>query len=307
MSRETPFLVKGIVSVLQTPFDWQNLIDWQSYERLIEDAISSEGNGFLTPAVASEVIHLTTEEREQIIRFVVSRTKGQVPLIVGASGTTIDQCRHFAQLAETVGADAYLVAIIPELYRQPDRLVPFFQAVASQTRLPLIIQDLQFDVPGLCLDLVKQLVDGLPTLAGMKIETVPAGPKYTDIRHAYGSDFFIAGGWAVPQMLEALDRGVDAMIPESSMVRVYSKIFRAYTSGNREHAKHLFWYLLPILSFANQDLETSITFFKRLLVRKRIFRTATMRYSYIFDAYQERIADELIDRYLEIEAEENGI
>ena len=92
------------------------------------------------------------------------------------------------------------------------------------------------------------------------------------------------------------------MIPESSMVQVYSAIINLYRSGDRQKAKDLFWKLLPILAFANQNLETSIAFFKRLLVAKGIFNTEVMRYNYVFDSFQQRIADELIAHYLEIES-----
>ncbi len=293
--------IRGIVSVLQTPFDSQKRVDWSSYERLIRNAIQSGVGGFLAPAVASEVIYLTQVERENIVQFVADQTRGNVPLIVGASGQTIDQCQHFAKLAEAVSADAYLVAITPNLYSNPSQIAPFFQEIVTATDLPIIIQDLQLNGSGLPMHVINQLCQSLPTLVGMKIETVPAGPKYTNVRNSFGEDFFIAGGWAVPQMLEALDRGVDAMIPESAMVKVYSEIFSLYGSGKRQKAQDLFWKLLPILVFANQDLETSIAFFKRLLVAKGIFRSEVMRYDYVFDSYQKRIADELIAHYLEIE------
>jgi 4-hydroxy-tetrahydrodipicolinate synthase len=295
-------LSKGIISVLQTPFDETGAIDYEGLARLIENAIDAGVSGFLAPAVASEVAHLTRDEREGLVRWIAEQTNGRVPFIVGASSDKVEVCQHFAALAKMVGADAYLVAVPPSLYSEPDRVSPFFQEVTQATDLPLVIQDLEFNGPGLDMEAIKRLRETLPTLMGFKIETVPAGPKYTAVREAFGRDFFIAGGWAIMQMIEALDRGVDAMIPESAMVKVYSSIFQSYAHGKREQAVHLFRQLLPVLAFANQDLGTSIAFFKRLLVRKGIFQNAVMRYlDFAWDAYQLRIADELIDYYLELE------
>jgi 4-hydroxy-tetrahydrodipicolinate synthase len=148
---------------------------------------------------------------------------------------------------------------------------------------------------------LKELV---PTLAGVKIETVPAGPKYTAVRRAFGWDFFIAGGWAVPQMIEALDRGVDALIPESSMVAVYSAIYRAHTGGDRAKAVRIFRRLIPVLAFTNQEIGLSIAFFKRLLERRGLFQSAVMRQPWSgWDEYSLRIADELIEIYLALEKE----
>lgn len=42
---------------------------------------------------------------------------------------------------------------------------------------------------------MRRLRDELPTLAGLKIETVPAGAKYTRVRETFGPDFYISGGW----------------------------------------------------------------------------------------------------------------
>ena len=104
------------------------------------------------------------------------------------------------------------------------------------------------------------------------------------------------------QMIEALDRGVDAMIPESSMVKVYSKIFRYFVDDQRVKSLQLFRRLLPVLTFSNQDLGTSIAFFKRLLVKKGIFQNATVRNpDCALDSYQLRVADELINYYLDLE------
>ena len=52
------------------------------------------------------------------------------------------------------------------------------------------------------------------------------------------------------------------------------------------------------------EIGLSIAFFKRLLVRKGIFRTAVMRRPWSsWDDFNTRIADELIELYLELEKE----
>jgi 4-hydroxy-tetrahydrodipicolinate synthase len=66
----------------------------------------------------------------------------------------------------------------------------------------------------------------------------------------------------------------------------------------------LFRRLLPVLAFTNQEIATSIAFFKRLLVRRGVFAHETMRDpGFTWDDHNTRIADELIDLYLQLEAE----
>ncbi len=295
-------LPKGIVSVLQTPFDDTGKIDWDSYERLIEDAVTNGVDGFLAPAVASEVSFLSDEEREQLCRFVRKQTHGKVAYILGASSGNRQTCQQFAKLADSVKADAYLVAIPNGLYNNIDLLIDFLQMIAGDSSQPMIIQDLRWNEDGLSIENYEKLRNTLPSFRGVKIETVPAGPKYTQIRNAFGNDFYICGGWAVPQMLEAMDRGVDALMPESSMVQVYKRIWNLYHQGQREQAKALFYRLLPVLSFTNQEIKTSIAFFKRLLVKRGIFQSSYMRMpGFEWDAYNEHIADELIEAYRALE------
>ena len=296
-------LPHGLVPVVQTPFDAQGGLDLPSLRRLVQDAVAAGANGLLAPAVASEVARLSVTERETVLGEISTAAAGRVPLIVGASSESAAECRHFARWAAEHGAAAYLVAVPQALYRQPEAILPFFQEISAGIELPLIVQDFEMNGPGLTLAVIDELHQAVPGMAGIKVETVPAGPKYTAVRNAFGPDFFIAGGWAVQQFIEALDRGVDAMVPESSMVRVYAAIHRGYLAGRREQARELFNALLPVLAFTNQELATSIAFFKRLLVRKGIFTTGHMRLpGFVWDKYNARIADELIEHYLALES-----
>lgn len=104
-------------------------------------------------------------------------------------------------------------------------------------------------------------------------------------------------------MIEAMDRGVDAFIPEASIVRLYSAIWRRYEAGYRQDAVRLFRELLPVIAFTNQEIRLSIAFFKRLLVKKEIFRTSAMRLEgFVWDAHSLRVADELIEHLAALEA-----
>jgi 4-hydroxy-tetrahydrodipicolinate synthase len=298
-------LPRGIVPVLQTPFDEGGELDEASLSRLVESATAAGAAAFLAPAAASEVATLSDEERRRVVRVVSTATGGRVPLIVGASADAVDRCVEHAAVAREAGAAAFLVAVPNGLYGQPGKILAFFQDVAAGAGdLPLVIQDLEYGGPGLELSTIEELHRRLPNLVGLKIEAVPAGLKYTAVREALGEAVHISGGWAVPQMIEALDRGVDAMMPEASMVPVYVAIDRAHRSGQRERSRRIFDALLPVLAYTNQEIATSIAFFKRLLAHKGIFSTEGMRQAgFRWDRFNERIAEELIEHYLALEEE----
>ncbi|MNG17470.1 hypothetical protein D3C84_1014590 [compost metagenome] len=96
------------------------------------------------------------------------------------------------------------------------------------------------------------------------------------------------------QFIEGLDRGIHAFMP-TGMHELYTAIYRLYSEGNRAEAVHLFYRLLPVLAFANQHLDVSIHFFKRLLYKQGIYSTPHVREPILpFDHHHERVADELI-------------
>jgi dihydrodipicolinate synthase/N-acetylneuraminate lyase len=276
----------------------------ESTERLVDDALSAAVDGLLVPVIASEVEFLTAAERRSVVRVFAARVRGRVPIILGASASTPGECAEHAQLAVERGLAACLVAIPGKLYGQPGAIEGFCDEVSRSIPGPLVLQDFQFNGFGLQPEEISRLKNKLQRLAGIKIETVPAGPKYSAVRAVCGHTFWIAGGWAVPQMIEALDRGVDAMIPESAMIRVYQHIARLYHEGNRTEAVRVFRRLLPVLAFTNQEVGASAAFFKRLLVRKNFFRSFVQRMPIpACDSTGEQMAEALIEHYLVLEAE----
>jgi dihydrodipicolinate synthase/N-acetylneuraminate lyase len=143
----------------------------------------------------------------------------------------------------------------------------------------------------------------VPSFRCLKVEVVPAGPKYTAVREATGGRLHVSGGWAADQMIEALDRGVDVIMP-TAMTGIYARIYRAHQAGDRETAREWFHRILPILAFTRQHLDISIQFYKRLYLRRGLFRTANVRSVTVpYDAYHARCGEELMESLDAIEAE----
>jgi 4-hydroxy-tetrahydrodipicolinate synthase len=86
------------------------------------------------------------------------------------------------------------------------------------------------------------------------------------------------------------------------MVATYRTIMARFASGDREGARQLFESLLPVLTFSNQHIDISVQFFKRVLVAKGVFGTATVRQPILsLDAVQEQTATALVGRVLSLE------
>jgi dihydrodipicolinate synthase/N-acetylneuraminate lyase len=284
---------RGIITVLNTPFDAAGQVDPRALRRNVRRALDAGVVGFLAPALASEVGRLTVAERELVVRSVLEETAGAVPVIGGASAATRDERLANVRLMASLGCPGVLVAVP---YESDEQYAEEVRAIDSLDPPMLMLQDWSPSGYGVPVPLIARLFDETRSFRAFKIEVVPAGVKYSEVIAATGGRLHVSGGWAVTQMIEGLDRGVHAFMP-TGMHEIYCRIHALYAAGDRGGARTLFEQVLPVLAFSNQHLDISIRFFKRLLWAEGIYPTPLVREPLLpFDAAHLRIADELIER-----------
>lgn len=293
----------GIVTVLNTPFAESGGVDAESVRANVAYALEAGVAGFLVPAMASEVSRLSEEERHSLVMTVVDAARGRVPVIGGASHPDALVRERIARSLIDAGCDGVLVSIA---YETDDTYASAVRRLADLGPPFLMIQDWDATGHGLPIPLIVRLYEeGL--FQSLKVEVVPAGPKYSAVQQATGGGLHLAGGWAVSQMIDALDRGVDAIMP-TALHGTYVRIQRMHERGDRPGAVALFERLLPVLAFANQHLDISIHFFKRLLFAQGVFRTPLVRQPILpFDEIHERQAGRLIELAMELEQEADDL
>ncbi|MBK9121648.1 MAG: dihydrodipicolinate synthase family protein [Chloroflexi bacterium] len=284
--------MRGIVTVLNTPFAADDTVDLEALRRNVEIALEAGVAGFLVPAMAAEVGKLTADERLAMVRATIDAVNGRVPVIGGASAPDATSRESAARALIDAGCSGVLASLPYVDDADYERHV---RALADMRPGFLMLQDWDFNGYGLPVPLIVRLFETIEAFAAIKIEVVPAGVKYSEVLAATGGELHVSGGWAVMQMIEAFDRGVHAVMP-TAMHGIYTDIYRRYASGDRQSAKELFNRLLPVLAFSNQHLDISIRFFKRLLWRQGVYPTDRVRPPILpFDATHAQIADELID------------
>lgn len=289
------FPLFGVIAIPQTPFDDADRIDMDSFVRGIDDRLAAGVDGLLGPVVASEVGQLSFAERRSLVTRMLEVVDGRVPVVVGASADDARDVRGMAEFATGLGATGVLVQAPVRLMSDPAATVDYFKAVCEAPIPMLMIQDLEWGGPGLPIPTIVRLFDEIEPFRCIKVETVPAGSKYTAVLEATGGRLNVSGGWAVPQLIEALDRGIHGVMP-GGLHWVLVEVVRRYRNGDRASARELFARLLPILGWQNQHIDISNQFLKLLAVRQGIYAGARLRApSVVFDRFHQRIADELID------------
>lgn len=291
--------MRGIVTVLNTPFTEQNTLDLPGLRANVCNAIDAGVAGFLVPALASETGKLSEAERLQLVETTVSETQGRVPVIGGASAPETGERRRLAQRYIELGCEGILASIPFE--NETAYRAAVYDLAETRPRF-LMLQDWDPTGYGLPVPLIARLFEEVDVFRCLKIEVVPAGVKYSEVLEATGGCLHVSGGWAVTQMIEGLDRGVHAFMP-TGMHRIYTRIHALHAGGCRDEARALFAEIAPVLAFSNQHLDISVHFFKRLLHAQGVYATPRVREPILpFDAVHERHAREHIERVMALEA-----
>lgn len=297
---EDLFPLQGIVTVLNTPFKTDNSIDFTALRKNVNYALAAGVAGFLVPAMAAEVYKLTEKERLEMVAAVLDEVNGKVPLIAGAGETDLGKSKRLISKYIELGCKNVLFQIP---FQNQTHFRNHFYELAETNPEMIMLQDWDATGYGLPDELILELFHSVEAFRCLKVETVPAGVKYSRILQLTHGQLNVSGGWAVSQMIEGLKRGVHAFMP-TGMHWIYTEIYRLWKSGNEAEAEQLFQQILPVLAFSNQHLDISIHFFKRLLFRQGIYPTDLVREPILpFDKIHAEIADKLINLIIAIENE----
>jgi dihydrodipicolinate synthase/N-acetylneuraminate lyase len=221
------FPLHGIVTVLNTPFDTNNAIDFHALKLNVDDALAAGVAGFLVPAMASEVQKLSHEEKRSMVEVVLERVNGKVPVFAGTAGKSVDDSISTLKSFMEMGCRHVLIQLP---YSSETQFKLDFLRLADCNPEVIMLQDWDASGYGLPDHLIMDLFEHVPAFRCLKVETNPAGIKYSKMLQLSNGTLNVSGGWAVSQMPEGLKRGVHAFMP-TGMHWIYTKIFRDYQEG----------------------------------------------------------------------------
>lgn len=135
--------IQGVGVALITPFKSYD-VDYDALGRMVDYVIEGGVDYIVALGSTAETATLSLEERDRVLRYIVDRTAGRVPIVVGMGGNDtkalVDQLRTF-NLADTVA----ILSVVP-YYNKPSQegIYRHFMAVAEASPVPVII----YNVPG---------------------------------------------------------------------------------------------------------------------------------------------------------------
>ena len=245
---ESPILHSGIYPPLPTFFNERDELDLVTLRHHFQRLIGTGLAGYVVMGTNGEAVHLTGEERAQVIETARSAVGEDVPILAGcgeqSTRATIANCQQAAH----AGADAALV--LPPFYYKgrmdSHALIVHYRTVADICPIPVVIYNMPASTGGLDLDAhtICTLAEH-PNIIGVK-DSAGNMVKLSQIYSETPSRFRVFAGSA-GYLLPALSVGAVGAVAALANVfpREVCRLQELFNTGNIEEARLLQARLAP--------------------------------------------------------------
>lgn len=137
-------IFKGCATAIITPFDENDNINFDEFKKIVNFQIDNGINGIVVCGTTGEASTMTTEEKEELIKYCVKVVNGRVPVIAGVGSNNTKQVIENEKYAQKVGANGLLIVTPYYNKTTQEGLVEHYKLIAENTFLPIIL----YNVPG---------------------------------------------------------------------------------------------------------------------------------------------------------------
>ena len=137
---------------LATPFDGEDdglAVDHDALAALVSHVVDGGVDALVPCGTTGEFASLTPDEQRAVVETTVEAAPADVPVVAGASATSVGEARARVAAAADAGADAAMV--LPPYYHTSTKPVGdqrFFDAVAADSPLPIYLYNIPATVGG---------------------------------------------------------------------------------------------------------------------------------------------------------------
>ncbi|MBF6058288.1 4-hydroxy-tetrahydrodipicolinate synthase [Thiomicrorhabdus sp. HH1] len=224
---------------LVTPMLEDESVDFTSLEKLLEFHIAEKTDAIVAVGTTGESATLDFEEHCEVVRFVVEKVNGRVPVIAGTGANSTQEAIELTQCAKDAGADACL--LVTPYYNKPTQegLYRHYKKIAETVDIPQIL----YNVPGrTACDLLPETVirlSEIPNIIGIKEATGDIS-RVAKIKAGAGEDFDLYTGddaSAVDFILAGGHGGIS--VTANVTPRILHEVYAAALAGDEKTAREL--------------------------------------------------------------------
>lgn len=269
--------LRGIHSVLCTPFLADEQVDHASLERLVDRQLDLAVDGLVLFALAGEGAKLSEAERLDTARRVVDRVAGRLPVIAAADHPSAIGAARLARGLAEAGTSA--VMVLPPVGTRGGEagLADYYRRISDAVAVSVIVQDAPA-ATGVTLsaEFLADLGRVTDHIRGVKVEAPPVRAKIREILRLSDDSMSVIGGLGGRDLIGELSVGSVGSMIGCATAAAFVAIFRAWNEGDADGAEALWESLLPLLVF-DDSIDAFIECQKLLLVAEGVFADARLR------------------------------
>lgn len=166
-------MIRGSIVALVTPMGDDGAVDYSSLDALVDWHITEGTDAIVAVGTTGESATLGADEHLDVIRRVIGRANGRIPVIAGTGANSTSEAIELTSAGHEAGASACL--LVTPYYNKPPQegLYRHFRAVSEAVDTPIIL----YNVPG------RTGVDMLPDTVGRLAEI----PNVIGLKEATGN------------------------------------------------------------------------------------------------------------------------
>lgn len=239
--------LQGTGVALVTPFRKDGGIDFSAFGKLIDHLIDGDVDYLVVMGTTAEAATLTKEEKQAVLNFVLEKSEGAIPVVLGIGGN------NTRAVVEEINATSFegvcaLLSVAP-YYNKPGQsgLFQHYESVANASPVPVIL----YNVPGrtgvnIDADTVLKLAFH-PNIKAVK----EASGDFAQITHilAKRPDGFLVLSGDDAHAFSIIALGGDGVISvtANAIPATYSRLIKSALSGSWDEARKWQYQLLSIM------------------------------------------------------------
>lgn len=270
-------MIEGVWPVLCTPFRPDGAVDAAALRRVARFAVESGAAGVVFPGFASEVDDLGADERQALLQAVVHELDGQVPIIAGATASSVDAVVARVREAAALGIGVVMIQAPKAVGADAAAVAQFYAAIANACpAAELVLQNAPAPRGSdLSPHAVIEVAAAVPSIRYVKEETIPSGGPISTIlagkpAHCAG----VMGGGGARFVIDEFLRGACGAMPAVEFADIHVAMWSALKAGREAEARSLYERTLPLLMIQSH---ARMRFTKRVLMRRGILDNDVVR------------------------------
>mgnify|MGYP006279554581 CR=1 FL=1 len=285
-------MLKGSMVALVTPMNADESVDFDALAHLIEMHIQSETQAIVATGTTGESATLDFDEHEQVLKFIIDKAQGRIPVIAGTGGNSTSEAVMLTEYAYKAGADACL--LVTPYYNKPTQegLYQHYKKIAETVPIDQIL----YNVPGrTACDLLPETVGRLASIdniVGIKEATGDVS-RVAQIRSLTEPNFALYTGEdanAVEFLLGGGHGGIS--VTANVAPHLVSEVYRLALAGEADQARLKDQALMPLHQAL--FLETNPIPVKWALAQMGLIQTAIrLPMTHLSEKYHETVRQAL--------------